>query len=368
MLEGWCLAANAEAKSPLTFSHTVSAVARLNNFLLENACHIIKHSLGRDQIDVSEIGPDEIRAFTVHLQGSPCFERHPNRAPEARPLSGFTVNSYLRAVRAFFSWLADEEIIPESPFTRVRIPRPPRKIIATFSPAQFQALIAAADATTAGGYRNLTILTVLLDTGLRVSELTGLALENVDLEAGHLKVLGKGRKERLIPIGKRSRNLLWNYIRRFRPEPASASLHNVFLNSRGDPLRKNYVEAFMRRYGKKAEIEGVRCSPHTLRHSAAVMFLRNGGDVFSLQRLLGHATLEMTRHYCELADVDVAKAHSVASPADNLPYDRARRDGPRPPAPAARARASTKYLPPPIPSTARLMLEKGTAMGAGEGG
>jgi site-specific recombinase XerD len=313
LLEGYCLAARAEARSPKTIQLVTGAVKRFAGWLSAG---------GRDgrEPDVMEIGPAEIRGFIVHLQEAPCFSRHPYIAPRAKGLSGHTISCYLRSLRSFWSWLAAEEIIPENPFRRVRLPRPPTKIIAIFSPDQFQSLVAAIDGSTPDGYRNIAVLTVLLDTGLRVSELANLTLENTHLEEGCLKVIGKGRKERLVPIGKRSRNLLWNYVTRFRPEPAHPNCTSVFLNSRGMPLGKNYIEAFMRRYGKRAGIEGVRCSPHTLRHSAAVMFLRNGGDVFTLQRLLGHTTLQMTRHYCELADIDVTVAHRLASPADNLPF------------------------------------------------
>jgi integrase/recombinase XerD len=92
----------------------------------------------------------------------------------------------------------------------------------------------------------------------------------------------------------------------------------VFLTADGRPITRNRIQKRMALYGERAGLKGVRCSPHTLRHTAAVSFLRNGGDVFSLQRLLGHATLEMTRHYCELADIDVKRAHITASPVDNL--------------------------------------------------
>ena len=88
--------------------------------------------------------------------------------------------------------------------------------------------------------------------------------------------------------------------------------------STGMPLNKDRIQKMMARRGQKAGIAGVRCSPHTLRHTAAISFLRNGGNAFSLQRLLGHSSLEMTRHYCEVADVDVKNDHLTASPVDNL--------------------------------------------------
>ena len=201
-----------------------------------------------------------------------------------------------------FSWLVSEDIIEANTFDHVKIPRPPGKVIPTFSDSQIQQLLGVLDTRTAEGYRDYTIILTLLDTGLRVSELCGLKLDNLWLEDGVLKVLGKGNKERLIPVGKQAQRLLWHYINRCRPEPFVPNGDLLFLTREGKPLTKDRVEKIMTYYGGKAGLKGVRCSPHTLRHSAAVRFLRNGGDVFSLQRILGHASLEMTRRYCELAD------------------------------------------------------------------
>ena len=143
-------------------------------------------------------------------------------------------------------------------------------------------------------------------------------MDDLRLEDGLLKVMGKGGKERLIPFGRTVQRLLWRYISQHRPEPLNPRCSVVFLSRDGRPLSRNHVKNRMSKYGRRSGLQGVRCSPHTLRHTAAVTFLRNGGDVFSLQRLLGHTTLEMTRHYCEIADVDVKRAHQTASPVDNM--------------------------------------------------
>jgi site-specific recombinase XerD len=252
------------------------------------------------------------------LQQKRRFSNHRFNHAQERGLSGHTINCYLRSLRIFFSWLVSEGIIESNPFDRVKIPRPPRKVIPTFSDSQIQQLLNAIDIRTAEGYRDYTIILTLLDTGTRVSELCNLKPDDLRLEEGMLKALGKGNKERLIPIGKQVQRLLWRYIDRYRPEPATAKGDFLFLTQDGKPLTKDRVEKIMAYYGKKAELKGVRCSPHTLRHTAAVKFLRNGGDVFSLQRMLGHSSLEMTRRYCELADIDVKRAHMTASPVDNL--------------------------------------------------
>ncbi len=267
---------------------------------------------------MGEVGPHILRAYILYLQQKPCFASHRFNRPLEKKLSGHTVNCYLRSLRIFFSWLVAEEVIAGNPFDRVKIPRPPRKVIPVFSDAQIRALLNATDTGTPEGVRDYTIILTLLDSGLRVSELCQLTLEHVWLEDGMVKVLGKGNKERLVPIGKQVQRALWHYISRYRPEPAVPSCDAVFLTRDGRPLTKDRVEKLMTAYGRKAGVAGVRCSPHTFRHAAAVKFLRNGGDVFSLQRMLGHSSLEMTRRYCELADIDVKRAHVTASPVDNL--------------------------------------------------
>jgi integrase/recombinase XerD len=277
------------------------------------------------ETDVTLITAREIRAFILYLQRKSCFSEHPYIRPRQHGLSSHTIHCYLRSVRAFWSWLADEEIIHDNPFHRVKLPRVTKKVIPTFSPSQLQGLLSAINTSTAEGFRDYAMILTLLDSGLRVSELTGIRMDDLMLDDGLIKVLGKGGKERHIPVGTQVQRLLWRYISRHRPQPLNPNCDFLFLTRDGGRLTKSHIENRMVRYGKRSGISGVRVSPHTLRHTAAVSFLRNGGDVFSLQRLLGHSSLEMTRHYCELADVDVKKAHLSASPVDNLSLTQRRR-------------------------------------------
>ena len=125
----------------------------------------------------------------------------------------------MKSTRAFWSWLVSEEIIDTNPFSKLKIPKPPKKVMATFSPYQVESLLGVINGS-AESYRDMVIILVLLDTGLRVNELINLMMDNVWLDEGLIKVLGKGNKERLVPMGKQVRKLLWRYITRCRPEPS----------------------------------------------------------------------------------------------------------------------------------------------------
>jgi integrase/recombinase XerD len=311
LLSGYFLCAQTEGKSRNTVDIVINSITYLYNFLSSNGL----------STDVTHIGAQEMRAFILHLQQKRCFSSHPYSKVQQRGLSGHTVNTYMRSIRAFWSWLVEEEVIGSNPFSRLKIPKPPRKIMTTFSQSQLESLLDAMNGSVEG-YRDMVIVLTLLDTGLRVNELINLKVENAWLEEGLIKVLGKGNKERLVPLGKQIRKLLWRYITRYRPEPARPNLDNLFLTRDGRPLTKNRVDSIMKHHGRTARLTGVRCSPHTLRHTFAINFLRNDGDIFSLQKILGHSSLEMTRRYCELANVDIKKAHAIASPLDNLTVER----------------------------------------------
>jgi integrase/recombinase XerD len=304
--ESFC--GKAEGRSPATINLTSLALNKLRRYLQENGL----------STDVRMIGPQEIREFILHLRNSRRFAGHPYTKSQDGTLSDQTVNDYLRAVRAAWNRWIDASIVNGSPFDKLKVPKAPRKIIPTFSEGQLAAFFGVIDTSTVEGFRDLVLFLLYLDTMCRLTEVTKARIPYLNLKNRYLKVMGKGSKERLVPLGVTVSKLLWKYVQFYRPEPAIPTWDYLFLTREGRPLTKNRVEARMKRYGEKAGIQGVRCSPHTLRHTACVMWIRNGGDIFSLQRITGHSSLEVLRGYVNLAQGDIMSAHQSHSPIDNL--------------------------------------------------
>jgi site-specific recombinase XerD len=308
LVAGYQLCASTEGKSPRSIEAVTGSITCFQRFLKTQS----------ESIELIDVTRHEIRGFIAYLQQARCFSSHRFTPEQDRRLSGHTINYYVRSLRIFYSWLVSEGIIENSPYDGVKIPPPPIKVVSTFSPSQIDQLLKVIDKKTATGYRDYAIILTFLDTAIRLSELCSLKVESLRLEEGYGVVQGKGNKERIFPMGKQLQRVLWSYIERYRPEPVIPKYTSVFLTRDGNPLKGKMVETMMKRHGKRAKLTGVRCSPHTLRHTAAISFLRNGGDLFSLQRILGHSSLEMTRRYCTVSDVDVKRIHTTASPVDNL--------------------------------------------------
>lgn len=307
LIEGYSLCARSEGISENTIVLTTRAVGYLKNFLIRSSL----------PTKVELIGVNEIRNFILHLKQVQRFEYHPLIKSHDKKLTGHTINCYLRSISAFWSWLLKEELINSNPFAIVRIPKAPRKVITPFAEEQIHNMLQAIDTSSTAVLRNYGIVLMLLDTGMRLGELIGLKKDDVDLRNRTLKILGKGARERRLPIGKRLLAVLWKY-QLHRPQPATGLIDNFFLTGDGWPLSKNRVETIIKNLGKKIGLQGVRCSPHTFRHTFCIQFLRNGANLFSLQQMTGHSSLEVLRGYVALAESDLIAAHHKFSPADNM--------------------------------------------------
>lgn len=195
------------------------------------------------------------------------------------------------------------------------MPKTPQVLIETFTDDQLQALLEAPNLRTWKGIRDRALMLMMFDTMARVSEITGLLDQDVNLTERVIRVMGKGRKERDLPLGNEATVAALRYRRlvaNLRPNDP------FFITQHGTGISRHQAHDIVAGYGKKAGIEGVRCSPHTLRHTSAKKFLLNGGDVFTLQKLLGHTTLYMVRRYVQLGMEDLKVQHERFSPADTL--------------------------------------------------
>jgi integrase/recombinase XerD len=303
LIQGFSLSCQTEGKSPKTTEWYTAFLERFRGFLERSGL----------PTRVDRIDRDCVRRFILYL-------KQEARTPRTgQPLSAATVQGYVRTLKAFFAWLAREEYVKANPMAKIPIPKAEAKVVATFSEEQIRGLLGLCLASNGSRVRNTVILLLLLDCGLRVSELVGLELDDVRLSEGMLKVRrAKGGKERYVPIGSVAQKALWKYIHTSRPEPVSKHVTGLLLNAKGQPLTRNGVQQMLRRYGRRAGITGTRCSPHTFRHTFAKNYLLNGGDIFSLQQILGHSSLASVRLYLSLFAFDIKRQHQIFSPVDNL--------------------------------------------------
>ncbi|MCL0053104.1 tyrosine-type recombinase/integrase [Dehalococcoidales bacterium] len=199
---------------------------------------------------------------------------------------------------------------------KLKPPKAPSKVVEVLAPEEITRVLGCINPNISSGARDYAILILLLDTGLRCSELTSFQLNDINIENGYLKVMGKGGKERIVPFGASAQKALLRYLLHFRPEPFNPAVQNFFLTLDGKPLTKNSVKMIFRRIAKKSGIK--RLHPHLCRHTFATNYLINGGDVFSLQQILGHTTLEMVRRYVTLASAHVTVQHRKFLPMDRI--------------------------------------------------
>ncbi len=262
--------------------------------------------------EIQKLTAVHVRHFLWYLASEP--HRWNSTSPAAkRQATSTTVNGYFRALRTFFNWLEREELIIENPFKNLKPPKIDKKVIQALSPTEIDRLFKVCSRKSMLDVRNKAILSVFLDTGLRISELANLTLDDVNMDNASLFIRhGKGGKQRVVRIGVKAQKALWKYITLYR----RGISNRLFLNRSGGAMSLFGMKILIKRLGDKAK---VKVHPHQLRHTFAISFLRAGGDVFSLQYLLGHSTLSMTQRYLQSLNAnDAANAHKKFSPLDNL--------------------------------------------------
>jgi len=226
-----------------------------------------------------------------------------------------SINRRLSSLRRFYRLHAEHGSVEADPTLRVKAPKLPRRLPKNLSEAQVDALLDAPDTETRLGMRDRAMLETLYATGLRVSELVGLELAQVSLDMGVVRVLGKGRKERLVPLGEEAIDWLERYLASARAELADGAKTNaVFLTARRGPLTRQAFWRLIKRHALKAGIAANSLSPHTLRHAFATHLLNHGADLRVVQLLLGHSDITTTTIYTHVARERLKKLHAQHHP------------------------------------------------------
>lgn len=292
-----------------------TSLAHLSKYLTSE--HDVTHIL--------QVEPAHLRAWLVFLTKE-TSSRGTLRTPR-------TCLWYAQSMHAFFNWLYEEQYIDENPADRVELPKRERPLIRIIEFDEFEALLAAcaplkekgfiADRNTA---RNRAMLWVLWDTGIRVGELCNLRLKDFDRRQGTLIVFGKGRKERRVALGRNALRELLYYLDRWRQDDEELQElgilgeDHLFLSETGSALTIYGVEMLFKRLRLRSGLKGKRISPHIFRHTFAVRYLMLGGDVFSLQELLGHEDMATIKNYMHLNDINIQEQKRKFSPGDNVPF------------------------------------------------
>lgn len=263
------------------------------------------------KISIASMAVPQARGYVHWLQNA--------TAKTGKKYADNGINGFIRSVKVMFNYLIEDEYIEKNPFVKVRQIKTDKVIIHTFEPEEVKKMLSQFNKSVYTDARDELLLRFLYDCGLRISEAINLKLADIDTERNLVKVFGKGHRERMVPFGRSVKREILRYIAR-REKSVSHDLDEGYLFSsrQGTPLMIRNVIRKIQIVGKKAKIEGKRLSPHTFRHTFAKTYLMSGGDLFSLQQIMGHADLSTTRQYVHLLTEDIQKKHRQFSPLDNL--------------------------------------------------
>lgn len=298
-IEGFLLSKSIEGLSP--------------NTLVTYGYHLDHFKEYINDIELDQITVEHIQRFFYFLK----TEYEPKRwNKDISPLTNRTLKNVWITLKSFYTWAGKDLDLPDV-MVKILPPKPNISEIDPLTQQEVKALLKVAEKKSNGdnhpfALRNKAIILVLLDTGLRASELCMLSICDVEMKTGKVKIeSGKGNKMRFVYLGVASRKAIWRYLASRDEDPAAP----LFIGENKKEIERTNLRKILSRIGEKAGIKDVY--PHRFRHTFSIEYLRNGGDIFTLQVLLGHSSLEMVRHYSKIASIDTQRVHARAGPVDN---------------------------------------------------
>jgi integrase/recombinase XerD len=305
----------------------------IESFLAVSAARLAPRTVDAYRRDLTAFG-----TWLGHAPSTATVEELERYVSELRA-QGLAATTIARRIAAIRSFYRHEVLIgkrADNPAADVGLPRRARKLPRTLSPGEAERLVEAANGTTPRDLRDRALVELLYGAGLRVSEAVGLEKNGVDLEERLVRSIGKGDKERIVPLGRSAADALRRYLSRGRPFLDSRHRSELFLNARGGPLTRAGAFLILRRLAEKAGLEPARIHPHLLRHSFATHLLEGGADLRSVQEMLGHADLATTELYTHVTDRRRREAYFSAHPhakrklkvSAGAPMAKPKKDGP----------------------------------------
>jgi integrase/recombinase XerD len=270
-------------------------------------------------LSIEELTADHIRQYIHYmLSERQQFQGHPSRGKNSKTigLSPATVNIRTRTLRCFLKFLFTEDYIKKDISKSIKMQRIEEDTIGGFSKEEMLALLSAPNQREYVGFRDYVLMLFLFDTGMRINEALHVTSENVNFTDRLIIIpasLSKNRKSRSIPMSLKTSDLL-HELHKENQVNFGEGVDYFFLSNYGEQLKHRQAHARIQRYGKQANIQDTRVSPHTFRHTFATFYMRNGGDPFSLQKILGHSTMDMVRKYIQLDMKDLQNKHEQNSP------------------------------------------------------
>lgn len=268
---------------------------------------------------------ENVRDYIAHLQGKDTrFGGHSFHPEEKGGLSSHTIHGHVRTLKVFSGWLHEASFTNTNRLSKLKRPRLSKPMIDILSEEEIEKIFDVINPDCILGARMYATILLLLDTGIRATELCTLTLDNTHLDKDYIKVAGKGNKERIVPFGPTCRKALLRYVTTWRPYMDGDGLEDhLFVSADGGQLTYGALQQALKRLGKKAGVPRLRA--HLFRHTFAVRYLINGGDLMTLRLMLGHTSIQVTQVYLHLADSHVQIQHHRFSPVERLGLGKRRR-------------------------------------------